>query len=794
MTGHRFALILTLALPMILSSEVGSMTVPDHSDSSGIIPVSEIRKNDANGVPLMLGQSVTVAGEVTVSDQFGISASIEDETGGVVVYDGDFATRVEIGDYVVITGTITQFYGLTELTGVVIIEHIPKSPSLEPLIVTCRAIEGDGTGGVETYEGRLVRLDGVTANTDKWIVTGSGVNYVLTDASGTCSIRIDKDTDLVNTLTPKGQFDVIGVVQQYDVKSPFTSGYQLLPRMNDDIIVLSGPRLVAGPEERDMTPTSMLITWQTATPSNSIVVYGETPDYEIDSLLVDEAVTDHQVLLSGLYPATAYHIKVGSGDHTGTNFTADHLAMTSSDPSSSGQIDVYFNRSVDPSYAIAGNEAMGRQNLLQQFLVRANAANYSIDVCFYSWNLQDATDALINAHRRGVKVRFIHDDEHTYQNEVQQLKTAGITVITDSYGNNDGNGLQHNKFAIFDARDQSRADDDWVFTGSFNMTTDDKGGIGAMQNIIEIQDQSLSRAYTMEFDEMWGSDQEVPDANRSRFGARKTDDTPHRFIINGKQIEMYMSPSDRTTSKIIHAVNTADHELYFCILEFTRIDLNQAMADRFFNISGFQLRGVFDSDPDPSSQWPSMHGQGNYAWNPAADVWLDTEPGVMHHKYMIIDAFHADSDPIVITGSQNWSNSAETKNNENILIIHDHLIANQYVQEFVRRYTAAGGQGDFSLTEYDEPDAVPGGLMLYQNYPNPFNPQTTIRFSLDRPGRITLQLFDVRGAKVETLVDQFMQASEYRLTCSADNLASGIYLLQLKSDDRLLTKKIAVLK
>jgi hypothetical protein len=67
---------------------------------------------------------------------------------------------------------------------------------------------------------------------------------------------------------------------------------------------------------------------------------------------------------------------------------------------------------------------------------------------------------------------------------------------------------------------------------------------------------------------------------------------------------------------------------------------------------------------------------------------ISGEAGIMHHKYAIVDQSDADSDPVVITGSHNWSNSAQFRNDENTLIIHSQDLANQYYQEFVNRYKA----------------------------------------------------------------------------------------------------------
>ncbi len=71
------------------------------------------------------------------------------------------------------------------------------------------------------------------------------------------------------------------------------------------------------------------------------------------------------------------------------------------------------------------------------------------------------------------------------------------------------------------------------------------------------------------------------------------------------------------------------------------------------------------------------------------DVKKDSVSGLLHHKYMIIDADNPRSDPIVITGSHNWTAAADSSNDENTLIIHDANVANEFYQEFRARYGAS---------------------------------------------------------------------------------------------------------
>ena len=70
-----------------------------------------------------------------------------------------------------------------------------------------------------------------------------------------------------------------------------------------------------------------------------------------------------------------------------------------------------------------------------------------------------------------------------------------------------------------------------------------------------------------------------------------------------------------------------------------------------------------------------------------------------HHKYAIIDASNVSADPIVLTGSHNWSGNAENNSDENTLIIHDATIANIYLQEFEKRWGELGTPN--AIDEFD---------------------------------------------------------------------------------------------
>ncbi len=89
---------------------------------------------------------------------------------------------------------------------------------------------------------------------------------------------------------------------------------------------------------------------------------------------------------------------------------------------------------------------------------------------------------------------------------------------------------------------------------------------------------------------------------------------------------------------------------------------------------------------------------------------------------------------------------------------------------------------------------VPLHFALEQNYPNPFNPSTIIDFALPRPEHVTLEVFNVLGQKVATLVNETRQAGYYREKFNGAGLASGIYFYQMSSGGLTFLKKMLMIK
>jgi flagellar hook assembly protein FlgD len=94
---------------------------------------------------------------------------------------------------------------------------------------------------------------------------------------------------------------------------------------------------------------------------------------------------------------------------------------------------------------------------------------------------------------------------------------------------------------------------------------------------------------------------------------------------------------------------------------------------------------------------------------------------------------------------------------------------------------------------------MPHELELKQNYPNPFNPATTIEFTLPRSGYTRLEIYNITGQRVQTLIDRNLPAGSHRVTWTAVDadgqpLPSGIYYYRLTAEGREYSRQMILVK
>ncbi|MBI2269491.1 MAG: T9SS type A sorting domain-containing protein [Bacteroidetes bacterium] len=445
------------------------------------------------------------------------------------------------------------------------------------------------------------------------------------------------------------------------------------------------------------------------------------------------------------------------------------VASVNAQKTLSGKIKVYFTKSVDTSVSKGVYAEQLFKTVDDTLVAYINRAKYSLDIAIYNYTyastIADIAAAINKAYNRGVKVRIIYDG--SVGNTGIPNISASIPKVASPQGSN--YNIMHNKFVIVDAK-SADANDAIVWTGSANWSNN-MFYLDA-NNVIVIQDKPLALAFRTEFEEMWGDTGMVPNTANSRFGQYKTDNTPHQFVIDGKTVELYFSPSDDTNAKIINSINKADSDLEFCMLQFTRSDIANAIISKAQE-TGFVAMGL----EDPSGLLVGQTVYNNMKTVMGDSLLTDNQSNsILHHKYIIVDQSNSMAAPIVLTGSHNWTTSANTTNDENTLIIHDSTIANVYYQEFVARFKESGGV--LSVADKVSSDDI-------TIYPNPGSTEVNISLRLNMRTKTFVKLENILGQVFfsDQIQDQFTNID-------VSNFERGMYFLKITFGTTTVAKKI----
>jgi len=286
-----------------------------------------------------------------------------------------------------------------------------------------------------------------------------------------------------------------------------------------------------------------------------------------------------------------------------------------------------------------------------------DGAERSVDMAIYQLDLENVTQALLNARARGCTVRVVTDvDIVTDPKEnpsFVRLEQAGIRV---SAGN--PNAIMHDKFVVVDGKA--------VWTGSWNFTVNDTYRYN--NDAVLIQSADLAKNYTATFEKMWRD---------KKFGpARLPGGVKYALTIGRTPVENYFSPEDDVDQKIIAWLEKAQRTIDFMAFSFTDDDIGARVLAKAK--AGVAVRGVFETTGSETqfSEYGRMKAAG-------LDVWQDGNPYLMHHKVFIIDG------ETVIFGSFNFSQNAAQENDENLLIVDAKGLADRFVAEFGRVYAQA---------------------------------------------------------------------------------------------------------
>jgi phosphatidylserine/phosphatidylglycerophosphate/cardiolipin synthase-like enzyme len=284
--------------------------------------------------------------------------------------------------------------------------------------------------------------------------------------------------------------------------------------------------------------------------------------------------------------------------------------------------------------------------LVRDVVADLRAARRSIDLAVFDLDLPELGDALRHAMRRGVLVRLVLDSYNLEAPEmaalVGQLQNAGAGVRFDRR-----EPFMHDKFIV--------VDEQIVWVGSWNMTVNDT--FRNNNNMLRLVSGRLAGAYHAEFEQLFAG----------RFGSAKRSAS----ATAGSHVAVFFSPAGGAEEEILRRIGAAQHSIRFLAFSFTSAPIAEAMLQQAQK--GVMVQGVIERQNarGTGSVYPVLR-EGGVAVEQDGSCYL------LHHKAIVID------ERVVVTGSYNFTTSAEESNDETMVVLEDAGIAALYLEEWER--------------------------------------------------------------------------------------------------------------
>lgn len=285
-----------------------------------------------------------------------------------------------------------------------------------------------------------------------------------------------------------------------------------------------------------------------------------------------------------------------------------------------------------------------------------NNAKENIDIAIYGYDdIPAITSALSRANKKGVVIRFVYDEvpnnAKTFYSGNYIIKNLSNQSTSDKTSSEAGK-IMHNKFWIFDRQK--------VITGSMNFSKSGLSGYD-VNDVVIINSPEIAKLYESEFEQML----------KGKFhNAKLKHNLPNKFILATSEIEVYFSPQDKSSKRIVELINSAKNYIYVPTFLITHKDITEALIKA--KKKNIDVKIIIDAN--------SVNTRNTkHKLLRASGVLLKAEnyAGKLHSKTMIID------DEYLILGSMNFSNSGENKNDENMLVIKNPNFAKNYKQFFL---------------------------------------------------------------------------------------------------------------
>ena len=316
-----------------------------------------------------------------------------------------------------------------------------------------------------------------------------------------------------------------------------------------------------------------------------------------------------------------------------------------------------------------------------RLLSEIDNSNSTIDIALYGYReVPEITSALKRAKSRGVRIRYVcdslYDTSRNYYPDNEVIEKLASSYRSDrSSSQTLSNMLMHNKFLILDNKT--------VYTGSMNLSSTGTSGFD-VNSIIIIKSKEVANLYTKEFEQMLNG----------KFHTEKNIFTTNRkFLLDNSEIEIYFSPKDKPTNRILELIKNAKTYIYIPTFLITHNEIATELINA--HNRGVDVRIIIDANSVTTRN--TKHSQLR-----KSGIMLKTEnyAGKLHAKTMIID------DTYFVSGSMNFSNSGANKNDENLVIIKDKDIAKLHKNFFLYLWTIIPNKYLHKNAKPESPDSI----------------------------------------------------------------------------------------
>ncbi|MCX8102863.1 MAG: phospholipase D-like domain-containing protein [Candidatus Bipolaricaulota bacterium] len=158
----------------------------------------------------------------------------------------------------------------------------------------------------------------------------------------------------------------------------------------------------------------------------------------------------------------------------------------------------------------------------------------------------------------------------------------------------------------------------------------------------------------------------------SSYSNLESPSVPQGFSAPSAPLRAYFSPSPEPEKALIQTLRSAQQSVHAALYQLTDPEIAQALTE--IAKRGLELKILLDDEPSQGSKGCLLLSSG-------IPIKQYVDSGIMHHKFAVIDS------ALVITGSYNWTTSAQTRNEENLLVIQSPELAHAFEQEFQKLWT-----------------------------------------------------------------------------------------------------------